>query len=108
MTQAEFTPLPVAGYTNQSQDRVELVNANKALEERVLRAIDQHKMLGDLLDQRCVAIAYTHIQDAFMWLNRSIFQPQRISLPEDTFLQGVQQEAARQEAEQRFEAEGQG
>lgn len=78
--------LPVAGYnTTQEQWKVDLVNQNKVLEEQVLRQIDYHAggpFKGEL-DQRCVAEARTAIQTAFMWLNRGVFQPQRVKLPGD-------------------------
>lgn len=48
----ENQPLPVAGYTPQSDAKVALV-------------------------------ARTHFQEGFMALNRAVFQPQRIKLPED-------------------------
>lgn len=35
-------------------------------------------------DQRWIAIARTHFQEGFMALNRAVFQPQRIELPEDS------------------------
>lgn len=72
--------LPVAGYKpTQSRHLVELVDENKILEEKVLRQIDRHKEMGAELDQRAIALAYTKMQEAFMWLNRGVFQPQRIS-----------------------------
>lgn len=74
-------PLPVSGYTEQSDSRVEMVNKNKALEERVLRRLDDLRTLN--VDQRWLAIGRTHIEEAFMAINRSIFQPQRSKLPED-------------------------
>ncbi len=55
---------------------------NKALEERVLRQLDAMKA-NLAFDQRMVAIAYTGIQEAFMWANRAVFQPGRVKLPED-------------------------
>jgi hypothetical protein len=45
------TGLPVAGYQAQSQERVDLVNANKQIEERVLRMLDDMKHLGG--EQTC-------------------------------------------------------
>jgi hypothetical protein len=82
--------LPVAGYTTQSGDRVAIVNQNKQLEERVLRQIDRiagRSKTGTLdaseFDQRWVAIAKTQIEQGFMALNRAVFQPQRVALPED-------------------------
>lgn len=78
----EHNGLPVAGYKPQSEDKVAFVNANKALEERVLRQLDAMKA-NPAFDQRMVAIAYTGIQEAFMWANRAVFQPGRVKLPED-------------------------
>lgn len=77
----DHKPLPVSGYTAQSDSRVEMVNENKAIEERVLRRLDELKALN--VDQRWLAIGRTHIEKAFMAVNRSIFQPQRVKLPED-------------------------
>ena len=65
--------LPVAGYNAQSDEKVALVNVNKQIEERVMRQIDA--MTG--------ALARTKAQEAFMWLNRAVFQPGRVKLPED-------------------------
>lgn len=72
--------LPVAGYKSQSDWAVALVNDNKRLEERVLRQIDFHQTgpMAHELDQRMVALAKTSIQEAFMWLNRAVFQPERL------------------------------
>lgn len=81
---AEHEGLPVAGYQPQSESNIALVNYNKELEERVLRQIDN--MLSERnpdVDKRMVALARTKTQEAFMWLNRAVFQPSRITLPED-------------------------
>lgn len=89
--------LPVAGYQSQSDEKVQLVNEFKAAEERLLRKLDEMaKPAGSVSfdsdepmkpywthDQRWVAIARTHFQEGFMALNRAVFQPQRIRLPED-------------------------
>lgn len=72
--------LPVAGYKKtQPPHLIALVNENKLLEEKILRQIERHKERGSELDQRAVALAFTAIQDAFMWLNRGVFQPQRLT-----------------------------
>lgn len=72
-------PLPVAGYTPQSAEQIDLVNENKRLEEQVLRVIDR---LGSQpsIDQRSLAVARTNVEQAFMWLNRAVFKPERIKL----------------------------
>ena len=76
------TGLPVAGYQPQADDKVQIVNRAKEIEERVLRHLDA--LAADPAnDQRMVAIARTGIQEAFMWANRAVFQPSRIKLPED-------------------------
>jgi hypothetical protein len=74
--------LPVAGYKPQNEENVSLVNNNKTLEEMVLRAMDNLAMHPDT-DKRWVAIARTHIEQGFMALNRAVFKPGRISLPND-------------------------
>lgn len=82
----EHPGLPVAGYLPQSDAKVALVNENKLLEERCLRQIDKMTNTapgGSAHDQRMVALARTGIQESFMWLNRAVFQPARVALPED-------------------------
>ena len=74
--------LPVGGYRPQSNEAVGLVNVNKEIEERVLRILDDPKAREDV-DQRWLAIGRTQIEDGFMAVNRSIFKPGRVSLPED-------------------------
>lgn len=74
------TSLPVKGYTSQSNSKIEIVNLNKELEELVLRVVDEHRENADC-DQRMVALANTKIQEAFMWLNRSVFKPERLAGP---------------------------
>ena len=89
----DHKPLPVHGYTEQSQERVDLVNAGKELEERVLRYLDgleamaaaipaaDGKARGEAL--RCAATGRTQIQSGFMWAFRSVFGPQRTKLQGD-------------------------
>ena len=80
----DHTGLPVAGYLPQSDDNVRAVNANKQAEERVLRLCDAMLRTGKTgVDHRWAQIARTHFQQGFMALNRAIFQPARIGLPED-------------------------
>ena len=76
--------LPVAGYQPQSDDKVQIVNRNKEFEERLLRICDEMKSRADLYDGKFVAMAITHFQEGMMCLNRAVFQPGRIKLPEDT------------------------
>jgi len=79
---SEHGGLPVAGYTQQSQQRVDQVNEHKRLEERLLRVMDDLRRSGSV-DPRWLAIARTDLEKGFMALNRAVFQPQRVALPED-------------------------
>lgn len=74
--------LPVAGYQQQTDDKVQVVNGFKADEERLLRKLDRLSETGDI-DHRWLAIGRTELQKAFMAINRSVFQPGRVTLPED-------------------------
>lgn len=82
MSDEKHQPLPVAGYTAQSGRNVQLVNENKEAEERILRMLDPLASLPDI-DQRWLAIGRTHIEQGFMAINRAIFKPSRVRLPED-------------------------
>lgn len=79
---SEHKGLPVSGYTPQSSDNVSLVNRNKAAEERILRILDELKDI-ERVDKRWLAIGRTNIEEGFMAINRSIFNPKRVVLDED-------------------------
>lgn len=108
MTAEEHKPLPVSGYQPQSDAKVALVNRNKREEEQLLRYLDnlrgpvevsetfegQTRVLRIVtgpaiegesftVDQRWLAVARSHFEQGYMALNRAVFQPQRIKLPED-------------------------
>ena len=74
--------LPVHGYQPQPDTNVARVNAMKLLEERVLRALDDLAEDG-AADPRWLAIGRTQIEQGFMAVNRSVFRPGRVTLPED-------------------------
>jgi cytochrome c-type biogenesis protein CcmH/NrfG len=74
--------LPVAGYRAQSAEAVAQVNRNKQLEERILRLLDGAAADPET-DKRWLALARTHIEQGFMALNRAVFKPGRVALPED-------------------------
>lgn len=74
--------LPVAGYQPQTDAAVDRVNAMKRAEERVLRALDDLAAREDV-DKRWLAIGRTQIEQGFMAVNRSIFRPGRVALPEE-------------------------
>lgn len=82
----EHKGLPVSGYQPQSEEKIALVNEFKQAEERLLRKIEaQGKGLEPVvvLDPRWASIARSHFEQGFMALNRAVFQPSRISLPEE-------------------------
>jgi len=72
----------VKGYRELTDDEKNMANMGKELEERMLRYFDLLEQSAKT-DKRCVALAKTNIQQGLMWAIRSIFQPQRIRLPED-------------------------
>ena len=86
MTDIENPAGKIAGYTAQPDAKVALVNAFKESEERLLRQIDKltrTPQRPDDADQRLLAMGRSYAQIAYMLLNRAVFQPQRIKLPED-------------------------
>lgn len=75
-------PLPVAGYVSQGSEAVDLVNRNKIAEERVLRILDELASRPDI-DKRWLAMGRSHLEQGFMAINRAVFQPKRVPLPDD-------------------------
>ena len=62
------TPLPVKGYTGQSNDKVALANRMKEAEERYLRELDALEK-SDGTDKRMVALARTNMRHHKLKLN---------------------------------------
>lgn len=81
-TQGDHKPLPVSGYTSQPHWRVVTVNQHKDIEERLLRILDSLKDNPEI-DPRWLAIGRSKFEEAFMAINRAVFKPTRIKLPED-------------------------
>lgn len=80
----DHQPLPVKGYTPQSDAKTRLADEGKELEERVLRYIEKvQATVPQGETARYLALGKTNAQNAFMWTIRAIFNPQRIALPED-------------------------
>lgn len=75
-------PGTVKGYTTQTQADVDLVNGNKQTEEMILRLLDDLAKNGRA-DPRWLAVARTHFEQGYMALNRAIFKPERIKLPNE-------------------------
>lgn len=82
MTDAAIPITPVPGYQPVTQEKLNDVTEAKHMEEKVLRLIDNLECCSHY-DRRWLAIGRTHIQQGFMAINRGVFQPQRIDLPED-------------------------
>lgn len=65
-----------------------VVNGFKADEERLLRKLDALSKgslegSGISMDGRWLAIGRTALEQAFMAINRAVFQPGRVAFPED-------------------------
>lgn len=97
--------LPVHGYKPQDPEKVALVNRGKLIEELAMRWLDDLNdafgLKPPLTDPRMVAIAKTQMQGAFMWAARSVFQPGRITTPDEELLQAIKgdMDAARTDAD---------
>lgn len=78
-----YKGLPIPGYKDQTATNVALVSHFKRQEERLLREMDEMKDMADI-DKRWLAIARTQIEQGYMALNRSVFKPDRVELPEDS------------------------
>lgn len=107
----EHKGLPVSGYLPQTDEKVAMVNTNKELEEQLLRRIEwfekentkayteflktlpEHNDVNKELptftpfyDPQMLVDAKMQLRQSMMWLNRAIFQPARVKLPEDDLI----------------------
>lgn len=74
----------VPGYTQQSSEALSIVTSFKHVEEEVLRVLDEMKT-GSEIDQVWLEIGRIQLQQSFMAINRSVFRPQRVTLPDDNY-----------------------
>jgi len=65
----------IKGYRDLSQEEIDLMNEAKELAEKCGNLIDKLDAKGEHLDQRCVALGKTNLQQGFMWAIRGIAQP---------------------------------
>lgn len=71
----------IAGYRELNQQEIDLMNECKSLESRCVAIFGKLQdyvpanAADKSLDQRCVALAKTNLQQGFMWMIRSIAQP---------------------------------
>lgn len=75
----QHKPIPVAGYKPQSQRTIDLVNENKHMEELCLQTLDR-LMEHPGIDKRWLAIGRTHLEQAWMAVNRAVFRPERAKI----------------------------
>lgn len=78
----DLTGLPVPGYRPQSAASVAVVTAMKEREEVILRALDALTENPEV-DKCWLAIGRTAIEQGFMAVNRAVFRPARVALPEE-------------------------
>ena len=74
----------IAGYRELSADEIDVMNSVKNLEAQFNGMIDSLKAMPGI-DQRNVALAQTHGEDAFMRAIRAIAQPTRFNNPRAIF-----------------------
>lgn len=67
---------PVVGYTAQSPEAVALVNQIKGYENAIGDLLAKVADDPVITNPRMVSIARTNLQQGFMWLVRSVFQPE--------------------------------
>ena len=70
-----FIPPPITGYKPLTPEQIALLNRVKALGAIVETEIRDLMVDANTLDPRCVAVAKTEFQGAFMWLCRAIAKP---------------------------------
>jgi len=81
---SEHQGLPIPGYRPQGETAIKVVKAMKHLEEQILRCLDEFGTQTEIeIDKRWLAIGRTSVEQGFMAINRSIFRPERVSLPDD-------------------------
>lgn len=78
-----MTTPSIAGYSQLTPEKIELVNKFKKLEAD-LGVLYREAQASGMADAHMLAIGKTGAQEAFMWLNRAIFQPKDVFAEELT------------------------
>lgn len=65
----------ITGYRELSQDEINLMNEIKAQGERLRALLHGLRSTPDV-DQRCVSIAYTHLETGIMYAVRAVARPE--------------------------------
>jgi hypothetical protein len=68
----------VLGYRELSAEDKEVMNALSKWEASWNKVVDSLRASGDEFDQRCVAIAATHVETGMMYARRSVARPVRL------------------------------
>lgn len=68
----------IKGYRVLSPEDVQVINAIKAWEASWNKIIDSLRAGGTEFDQRCVALASTHVETGMMFAVKSVAQPTRL------------------------------
>lgn len=80
----------VKGYCDLSQSEIDAINSIKLAEQDIGQLFQQVRKVEGV-DQRCLAVAKTQLQQAFSWFVRAVAQPLdvyelELSVPEDNFI----------------------
>jgi hypothetical protein len=67
----------ISGERELTQEDIDLINALKTWEASWNRVVDQLRKAPDI-DQRCVAIAATHVEIGVMFAVKSVARPERL------------------------------
>ena len=84
----------VKGYRDLSQSEIDAMNSIKLAEQDIGQLFQQVRKVEGV-DQRCLAVAKTQLQQAFSWFVRAVAQPldvYELELPEETYLDRLQVE----------------
>ncbi len=71
------SPTDVKGYKPQTPAKIDLVNKFKE-HEKALGELYREALASCQADPRMLAVGKTQAQQAYMWLNRAIFQPEDV------------------------------
>lgn len=65
----------ITGYRNLTEEEISVINELKGLGNKLGDYFDTMKGVSSF-DQRCVSLAYTHMQECFMWAIRAVARPE--------------------------------
>lgn len=65
----------ISGYRDLSQYEIDLMNKLKVKAAECGELVEELQSMGAVLDQQCVELGKTNLQQGFMWAIRSVAQP---------------------------------